>query len=385
MPFNDQGVFDPLDPPAFPAVENTTIIAEYYNNVIADLIDGLSRTLLRDGLVPLEGDLDLGGNKLINGAVGTDPEDFVTLEQVEALVNTAEAEATMDPGAIQAFACRLPPSGWLVADGSAVSRSTFDALFAVLVQSSVATMTIASPCVVSWTNHTLRANDPVRFTTTGALPTGITAGQTYYVSSSGLTANTFQVSATPAGSVVNTSGSQSGVHTATCAPWGIGDGVTTFNLPDLRSMFLRGFDAGRGIDTGRGFGTTQQDAFEAHNHTGSTGTAGSHTHTGTSGLGGAHQHFTLKDTYGGPAGFVSVTNTSYVKSYTWDSFPADASASLGRSDVAADIGLTSLSSEHQHAITMDTVAAHSHTLTLDNSGDVETRPVNATVTYCIKT
>jgi len=53
------------------------------------------------------------------------------------------------------------------------------------------------------------------FTTTGALPTGITAGTTYYVIAAGLTANAFEVSATRGGSAVNTSGSQSGTHTAT--------------------------------------------------------------------------------------------------------------------------------------------------------------------------
>lgn len=77
------------------------------------------------------------------------------------------------------------------------------------------TMTIASPCVVSLTSHGFPAGTPVVFTTTGALPTGLTSGSTYYVLASGLTANAFEVSATVGGSAVNTSGSQSGVHTVT--------------------------------------------------------------------------------------------------------------------------------------------------------------------------
>ena len=32
----------------------------------------------------------------------------------------------------------------------------------------------------------------------------------------------------------------------------------TFNIPDTRGMFLRGYDAGRGVDSGRKLGTTQQ-------------------------------------------------------------------------------------------------------------------------------
>lgn len=77
------------------------------------------------------------------------------------------------------------------------------------------TISIATPAVVTLAAHGLTVNDSVVFSTTGALPTGITAGMTYYVISTGLTANTFQVSLTPAGAAVNTSGGQSGTHTLT--------------------------------------------------------------------------------------------------------------------------------------------------------------------------
>ena len=43
--------------------------------------------------------------------------------------------------------------------------------------------------------------------------------------------------------------------------FGSGDGGSTFNLPDLRGEFIRGWDAGRNIDSGRGFGTVQGDAI----------------------------------------------------------------------------------------------------------------------------
>ncbi len=39
--------------------------------------------------------------------------------------------------------------------------------------------------------------------------------------------------------------------------YGAGNGSTTFNLPDLRGEFPRGFDDGRGIDSGRAIGTAQ--------------------------------------------------------------------------------------------------------------------------------
>ncbi len=74
------------------------------------------------------------------------------------------------------------------------------------------TVTIASPAVFTYTAHGLAAGDIVIFATTGALPTGLTAGTTYYVIAAGLAADSFRVSATDGGSAVNTSGSQSGTH-----------------------------------------------------------------------------------------------------------------------------------------------------------------------------
>ena len=48
--------------------------------------------------------------------------------------------------------------------------------------------------------------------------------------------------------------------------FGSGDGSTTFNVPDLRGEFIRGWDNGRGIDSGRTFGSAQDDELEAHTH-----------------------------------------------------------------------------------------------------------------------
>lgn len=86
-------------------------------------------------------------------------------------------------GAVMHFAMSSSPSGWLTADGSLVSRTTYASLFASI-------------------------------------------GTTY----------------------------------------GVGDGSTTFALPDLRGEFLRGWDNGRGVDTGRAIGTAQADAFKSHTH-----------------------------------------------------------------------------------------------------------------------
>jgi hypothetical protein len=80
------------------------------------------------------------------------------------------------------------------------------------------TITIASPAVITYTAHGFSANSPISFTTTGALPTGLTAGTNYYIVGSSITANTFEVATSisnaTAGIAVNTSGTQSGTQTA---------------------------------------------------------------------------------------------------------------------------------------------------------------------------
>lgn len=49
--------------------------------------------------------------------------------------------------------------------------------------------------------------------------------------------------------------------------FGSGDGSTTFNLPDLRGEFIRGWDDGRGVDSGRSWASGQGHQFQDHQHT----------------------------------------------------------------------------------------------------------------------
>jgi phage-related tail fiber protein len=48
--------------------------------------------------------------------------------------------------------------------------------------------------------------------------------------------------------------------------FGVGDGATTFNVPELRGEFLRGWDDSRGIDAARAFGSAQADCLQGHGH-----------------------------------------------------------------------------------------------------------------------
>lgn len=65
--------------------------------------------------------------------------------------------------------------------------------------------------------------------------------------------------------------------------WGAGNGSTTFNLPNLRGEFVRGWDNGRGVDNGRAFASAQGDAFKSHTHKvdppSTTTSSDTHSHT----------------------------------------------------------------------------------------------------------
>jgi microcystin-dependent protein len=126
--------------------------------------------------------------------------------------------------------------------------------------------------------------------------------------------------------------------------YGVGNGSTTFNLPDLRGEFIRGWDDARAVDSGRTFGTAQAAGMLNHTHTGTTEGGGSHSHTGVIvPEGGAPQGLTYD---GGINVRCSSTNT-----------------------------------------TSATVAAHTHTMTTGNpstGGGTETRPRNVALLACIK-
>jgi microcystin-dependent protein len=58
----------------------------------------------------------------------------------------------------------------------------------------------------------------------------------------------------------------SALFTSIGTTFGVGDGSTTFNVPDLRGEFMRGWDDSRGIDNGRAFGSAQADELKSHTH-----------------------------------------------------------------------------------------------------------------------
>lgn len=149
--------------------------------------------------------------------------------------------------------------------------------------------------------------------------------------------------------------------------FGAGDGVTTFNLPDVRGEFVRGLDDGRGVDAGRALNIAQGDDNKAHGHTGSL-SADTHSHTvsGSTSSGGAHIH----DVVANGGQYASETQPYGV-------YRGNGVTSVDRTAIAS-------SGAHTHTLTGNTNSvSHSHTVTINNSG-TESRPRNIAALGCIK-
>lgn len=88
----------------------------------------------------------------------------------------------------------------------------------IVAESSTVTFSGGS---VVWRSHVLSVGELVQFTTTGSLSgTGLATGTPYYVVDTGLTNDSFKVSATPGGTAITINGNGSGVHTCTTTALG---------------------------------------------------------------------------------------------------------------------------------------------------------------------
>jgi len=171
--------------------------------------------------------------------------------------------AFAETGDVKLTALPTARAGWLLMQGQSVSRTTYAALFAALNPVvGTATVSVASPAVVTRTAHGLSNGAAVFFTTTGALPTGLAANTTYYVTSA--TANTFSLSATRGGPAINTSGTQSGTHTLRFSVGGVANS-TTFVVPDMRGRVPVGQDGSQEQFNALGEAGGHKD-LQAHQH-----------------------------------------------------------------------------------------------------------------------
>lgn len=225
-------------------------------------------------------------------AVGDNDTRVPTQGENDALVGlSGNAVGTANPltdsrafsGMVSPYAGYTAPTGWLMCDGSAVSRATYVNLFNLISPSlGTVTISIATPGEVTLNAHGLATGDSIYLTTTGALPTGLSINTRYWVIKKD--ANTFygatSLANALAGTKITTSGSQSGTQTLYRNSYGVGDGTTTFNLPNLKGLIPTGVDQSQtefaGIGQTGGEKTHQLTIPElaAHTHTIPQQTAG---------------------------------------------------------------------------------------------------------------
>ncbi|GAA4667059.1 phage tail protein [Bartonella pachyuromydis] len=134
--------------------------------------------------------------------------------------------------------------------------------------------------------------------------------------------------------------------------WGEGDSVTTFHVPDLRGMFLRGVDGGRQIDVGRAFASVQTDLIQSHQHEGQKLST---------------PHFRNTENY-------------------WDGHTTDVLGYrlglFGGSSLANFMGIES---ENIHGYIVEPYSVDEREdVVLRSSGEGETRPMNVSIVFAIK-
>jgi microcystin-dependent protein len=165
--------------------------------------------------------------------------------------------------------------------------------------------------------------------------------------------------------------------------YGAGDGVNTFNIPDLRGLHIRGWDNGRGVDPGRAFYSYQAAQVGPHTHaaytsvTGTTDTQGSHTHTSS----GLTNGVTTEQIDG------ILVDSSYSSQGGWTTSPAVQRSGSGTvSTLAALFG----GGANNWSFGVAASGAHAHnisvtaTTTIYNNGTSENRVQNVSLLPCIK-
>ena len=139
--------------------------------------------------------------------------------------------------------------------------------------------------------------------------------------------------------------------------YGTGNGSSTFNLPDLRGEFIRGFDNGKGTDSGRSIASSQSAQNASHNHSiSASGTTSTKSLTGTA--------------------------TKISETFTTGS----TSGVLGRgSNQTGSFTPSGVDSSPTGTLTID--ASHNHTVSVSGtsgSQGSEARPRNIAMMYIIK-
>lgn len=188
-------------------------------------------------------------------------------------------------GMIMPFAGVTVPSGYGLCDGSAISRTTFAALFNALN--------------VTTTGNTVNGSNII----SGMASTAGMQANVSFISGPGIPLGAYVTSVDSSSQVhISSPATATGAAVALAAgPWGTGDGATTFNKPDMRSRTIVGAGTGTGL-TGRNIA----GLFGEETHVLSNAELPAHTHSGnTGGQSNDHVH-NIVEFSGGSGGLVGV-------------------------------------------------------------------------------
>lgn len=180
------------------------------------------------------------------------------------------------------------------------------------------------------------------------------------------------------------------LFTAIGTVWGVGDGTSTFNKPDLRGMFMRGVDLGRGLDPSRTVGSQQASTNLQHSHSGETVAGGVHLHGGTTSAAGNHNHSGITAANGIHDHPATIPPAQNAPGYlgiggvlpNWNLYGAP--VSVGAAGNHQHGLIIDYNGGHTHPLSIDLNGGHTHTFATNVQGGSESRPINVAILPCIK-
>lgn len=125
MPVDTSG--NATRPPSPVPVTGQGADAPQVNVPIDDIYAILNLLSYLDGRKPMRGNQDFNGYRATGAGNAVDPQDLVTLSQVQALIAAVQGVPT---GALMPLTGSVVPAGWVVANGQTLVRATYPAFWA---------------------------------------------------------------------------------------------------------------------------------------------------------------------------------------------------------------------------------------------------------------